>query len=117
MIEQALEKSTKNKMCGAPKALTHALPRSGLPIYVARVPAAPFTHCFPRSPAAAGSLIPFAPLYLARSRSARPLPVAALPAMSLIPFAPFDEAGARNGLILTRCCAREHVKRPIFLAL
>ena len=90
MIEQALEKSTKNKMCGAPKALTHALPRSGLPIYVARVPAAPFTHCFPRSPAAAGSLIP---------------------------FAPFDEAGARNGLILTRCCAREHVKRPIFLAL
>ena len=34
---------------------------SVLPIYVARVPAAPFTHCFPRSPAGAGSLIPFAP--------------------------------------------------------
>jgi hypothetical protein len=28
-----------------------------------------------------------------------------------------DEAGARNGPILTRCCAREHVKRPIFGAL
>ncbi len=26
-------------------------------------------------------------------------------------------AGARNGPILTRCCAREHVKRPIFVAL
>ena len=71
--------------------------------------------CLPRrSVGEGGSLIPSAPLYLARSRSARPLPVAALPAMSLIPFAPFDEAGARNGLILTRCCAREHVKRPIF---
>jgi len=39
------------------------------------------------------------------------------PSMSLIPFAPFDEAGARNGPISTRCCAREHVKRPMFLAL
>jgi hypothetical protein len=29
--------------------------------YVARAPAAPFTRCFPRSPAAAGSLIPSAP--------------------------------------------------------
>jgi hypothetical protein len=38
-------------------------------------------------------------------------------AMSLIPSAPFDEASARNGLILTRCCARERVKRAIFLAL
>ena len=34
--------------------------------------------------------------------------------MSLTPVAPFDEAGARNGPILARCCAREHVKRPIF---
>jgi hypothetical protein len=34
---------------------------SALPIHVARVPAAPFTRRFPRSPAAAGSLIPFAP--------------------------------------------------------
>ena len=43
--------------------------------------------------------------------------LATLPSMSLIAFAPFDDASARNGLMLTRCCAREHVKRPIFLAL
>jgi hypothetical protein len=43
--------------------------------------------------------------------------LAALPAMSLIPSAPLDEAGARNGPILARCCAREHIKRAIFAAL
>jgi len=43
------------------------------PIYVARCPAAPFPHrCLGAFPAM--SLVPVAPLYLARSRSARPLP-------------------------------------------
>ena len=37
--------------------------------YVARVPAPPFTHCFPRSPAAAGSLMPFT-LFIAVTRNA-----------------------------------------------
>ena len=36
------------------------------------------------------SLTPLAPLYLARSRSARPHTLAALPAMSLTPLAPFS---------------------------
>src|SRR5436190_3202589 len=69
----------------APAALaalpsTRAIPDRDV-FYVARVPAAPFTHCSPRSPAAAGLLIP---------------------------LAPFDDARARNGPILARCCAREH---------
>src|ERR1700730_15193900 len=89
----------------------------GLPIYVARVLAAPFPPCFPRSPAAAESLIPLAPLKLARCPHSLAPPLVALPSMSLIPSAPFGEACARNGPILTRCCARKHVKRPIFLAL
>src|SRR4029450_95271 len=86
---------------------------------------------------------PSAPLYLGSSRCARPLPrgvtghvaqpvrsieirsspnsliatLATLPSTSLIPSAPLDEASARNGPILARCCAREHVKRAIFVAL
>jgi hypothetical protein len=83
-------------------------------------------HCISAAPAAldryltalpAMSLIPFAPLKLARRPHSLAPPLVALPSMSLIPSAPFDEAGARNGPILTRCCAREHVKRPIFVAL
>jgi hypothetical protein len=152
-----------------PKSSIHP---SVLPIYVARVPAAPFTHCFPggltlitrtarclcqlpwlrcRLPARlklvcfpAHSPLPTAALpsmslsptlhsltrdvlYVARvpfgSIEIRSLPnsliatLATLPSTSLIPSAPFNEAGARNGPILAKCCAREHVKRAIFAAL
>jgi hypothetical protein len=44
--------------------------------YVARVPAAPFTHCLPRSPAGAGSLSPFTPLI-------RPFPLSSVAAATL----------------------------------
>jgi hypothetical protein len=80
-------------------------------------------------------------LKLARCPHSLIASLATLPSMSLIPLTlslplsrPFgfahlcrgfparsirsiDEAGARNGPISTRCCARERVKRPIFLAL
>ena len=57
----------------APAALaalpsTPAIPDRDV-FYVARVPAAPFTHCFPRSPAAAGSPMPFT-LFIAVTRNA-----------------------------------------------
>src|SRR5436190_18235626 len=61
--------------------------------------------------------LPFTPLKLVRCPHSLAPTLVALPSMSLIPSAPFDDAGARNGPILARCCAREHVKRPSFLAL
>ena len=58
-------------------------------------------------------------LHLKLARCPRSLapPLVALTSMSLIPPAPFNEAGARNGPILARCCAHEHVKRAIFAPL
>src|SRR6267378_1589076 len=46
-----------------------------------------------------------APATLAALPSTRTIPDRTC-SMSLIPFAPFAEAGARNGQLLARCCAR-----------
>jgi hypothetical protein len=109
----ALPSTRAIETCSLPTSLaaTHrgfafyvAFPKSsirplGLPIYVARVPAAPFTRCYPCS-FTFYVADPSAPLYLARSRSARPLPSRLLPAMSLIPVAPFPSCA--------RTAARDH---------
>jgi hypothetical protein len=93
--------------------LTHALPRIStvrfahlcrsrsprLHSLAAALATLPSMSLFPKAPFALSGL----PIYVAASQHA--------------PFARFDEAGARNGPIFATCCAREHVKRAIFVAL